>query len=249
MKDEKAARGISFEIFPIIHPHEVLSYLWDHVGLRVSPEEVAKYWQHARQFNQQWATLASASDRHIPIGLHGDAARLWTQVRFEKVIAIHLNVCHFRPRSIRHSRFLLFSCPYEKLYKNRTLNQVFRRITWSLEAAFDGMNPQTGVGGKALSLHDQKRSQQPLTRCGARFALCELRGDWEWHVFLWRPRASWQSNVICFRCPCLAKGPDTSKLYYNSGDDCSWESEEFTLQEFVVHRLKETNLCAFSRFW
>eukprot|EP00435_Cladocopium_sp_Y103_P071164 s317_g36.t2 len=124
----------------------------------------------------------------------------------------------------------------------RTLNAVFRRLCWSLEAAFDGVNPQTGVGGKPLSENDQKRALRPLTRSGAKFALTECRGDWEYHVDVWRPCASWKSDTVCFRCPALAKG-EAGNLYWNHGDGCTWESEEFGLESFVARRLKENNLC------
>ena len=132
VKNEKAPHGMCFQKFPILHPHEILSYLWDEVGIVVPESEIAKYWHTAWQLGEPWATSSPASDKHIPVGLHGDSARLWSQNKFEKITAIHLNIVHFRPCSVRFSRWCLFSCPTHLLFKNRTLNVVWKRLTWSV---------------------------------------------------------------------------------------------------------------------
>ena len=243
MKNEKARNGISLAQFPIIHPHRILSYIWDEVGIEISPSEIESYWKHARGHKEPWAIHHPASSCHVPIGLHGDSARLWTQYQFEKVTGVFLNIVPFRPRSVRHSRFLVFSCPTAMLLKNRTLNSVWRRLAWSFEACYHGVNPEVGVGGVPLTGNDLSRAGSPLTRSGQAFALAELRGDWEWHRDTWRPTASWQSNVICFKCPAVARG-DTPYLYYNYGEQCRWLQEEFGLEQFIARRLKENNLCA-----
>lgn len=241
MKDEKVASGISIEKYPILHPHRILTYLWDDVGLDLSQSDVAEYWRHAREFGEPFATNSPASDAHHPLGFHGDSARLWTQYKFEKITGIFMNLVLFRPRSIRHSRFLLFSIPTEKLVKNRTINGVWKRLMWSLQSAFHGVNPQRGMPGRPLSVADLKRSGSPLTRTMAKFALTELRGDWEWHRDVWRPSASWISNVVCFKCPAMARG-DEKYLYYNYGATCQWLQEEFGLAQFIARRLRDNNL-------
>ena len=244
VKNEKTSSGLSLELYPILHPHEILSYLWNDVGIEVSEAEIAEYWRHCHRHGQPWVITSPATEKHIPIGLHGDAARLWSQEKFEKVIAIHLNICHFRPRSVRFSRWCVFSCPAHKVFKNRTLNAVWNCIVWSLEAAFQGLHPTARPGGKPLQGREQRCAGQPLSRSGAKWALTELRGDWEWHVTCWRPTASWQSNKICFRCPAEAKSNQVGNLYWNHGDDCTWESEEFGLNGFISRRLRDNNLCA-----
>ena len=97
-----------------------------------------------------------------------------------------------------------------------------------------------------MSETDQKRALCPLTKSGARFALTELRGDWEYHVDVWRPKASWKSDTVCFRCPAEAKGAPEN-LYWHHGDGCTWESEEFGLESFVARRLRDNNLCTLAR--
>ena len=195
---------------------------------------------------ERWALEHPASELHVPLGIHGDAARLWTQYRFEKMVAVTMNLTLFRPKSIRFSRFLLFVIPAEKMYKNRSLNAVFKRLTWSFNAAFTGLNPSVGCSGRSLSDKEKALAGTPITKGLHRFSLVEFRGDWEWHVLTFRPLASWVSRQTCFKCPALDRG-EPSLLYHNTGapDECScgWINQEFSLNEFVTKRLRNNNLC------
>lgn len=131
VRNKKSPTGFSVETYPILHPHRIISFLMDHVQINVCKAEVAEYWQHARRMGEQWAVNHPSPGDHIPLGLHGDSARLWTQCTFEKYTAISFNILHFRPKSVRYSRFVVFSIPTAKLFKNRTLNSVWRRLAWS----------------------------------------------------------------------------------------------------------------------
>ncbi|CAK8999463.1 Uncharacterized protein SCF082_LOCUS6057 [Durusdinium trenchii] len=215
--DKKTARKSKVEVYPIIYPHRILAYLFDHVQVELSTHDITEYWDHSRQTGEAWACKSSASRTHIPLGLHGDGARLWTQYKVEKIVAIFLNMPLFRPKSARHSRFLLFTIGRHKLIKNRTINVVWRRLVWSLNACFTGL-----------------------------FALTELRGDWEWHRDTWRFTASWQSHEVCFRCPAVTRG-DESLVYYNNGPTSGWVNRDFTLDQFIARRLKENQLCPLLR--
>ena len=231
--------------FPIMHPHRILSFFFDNVKLEVSDSEVQEFWNHSRSMNEAWALASEASPHHIPLGVHGDSARMWTQYRVEKVVCVWLNILHFRPSSSRHSRFLIFSCPSSVLYKNRTLNRVWRRIVWSMNAAFEGVNPLLGEGGRPLTGADLVRAGTPLTASNRKFCLCEMRGDWEWHVQVWRFRASWQAKNTCHLCPAQSGGQESQYHYhylYNE-PDCKWSAEEFSFNEFVSKRLKDRQLC------
>lgn len=243
VRNKKSPTGFSVETYPILHPHRIISFLMDHVQINVCKAEVAEYWQHARRMGEQWAVNHPSPGDHIPLGLHGDSARLWTQCTFEKYTAISFNILHFRPKSVRYSRFVVFSIPTAKLFKNRTLNSVWRRLAWSFEALYQGTYPQTGVGGAPLTDHNLKFAGLPITKSGQRFALCEFRGDWEWHCSMWRPTASWQSINICFKCPAVAAGESAELLYWNIKEPCGWHQQEFGLEQFLARRLKDTNLC------
>ena len=242
VRSPKPPHAISMASYPIVHPHRILSYLFNEVGLHMSTSEVQQFWDHSRNVGEGWAVGSPASSAHIPLGMHGDAARLWTQYRVEKYVAIWLNLPLFRPMSSRHSRFLLFSVPASVMVKNRTLNRVWRRLVWSFEAAYLGINPLTGEGGRALTGSDVERAGKPLTTTNQRFSLCELRGDWEWFCLVWRFQASWQALNTCFACPARSKG-DSSLLYHNVEDNSGWVQNEFTLEEFVSQRLKDKHLC------
>ena len=248
VKDPKEQRGLKMETFPIVYPHRILSYLFNTVGVSIPDDAVVEYWDHARQVGEPWAVNSPASCHHVPLGLHGDAARLWTISRFEKHIGIFMNIVLFRPKSTRHSRFLLFSLPHEKLFKNRTLNYVWARLAWSLEACFRGKNPAKGPTGRPLTGKHLLRANLPIDASGNRcFCVTEYRGDWEWHRDTFRPHASWISaGQICFKCPAEAHG-NPAYLYHNEGytlaDGCKWVQEEYSLHGFVAKALKDKNLC------
>lgn len=242
VQNPKCPRGISVATFPIVHPHRVVAYLFNDVKLQIAESEIQEFWAHHRSMNEPWALFSPATCNHIPLGIHGDAARLWTQYKFEKVVAIWMNVVHFRPKSVRHSRFLLFSCPHALMVKNRTLNRVWRRLVWSFNWCFEGVNPLTGEGGRALVGSDIERAGTPLTAQNRKFILCEFRGDWEWHRDTFRFTASWNGNNTCFKCPAQSKG-DSKYLYHNIGPDSEWLGEEYGFQQFIARRLKDNQLC------
>lgn len=246
VKDSKSPRGLSMESFPILHPHRVLAYLFDVVGIDVPDHLVQQYWDHSRQVGEPWAVNSPASRHHVPIGLHGDAARLWTVYQFEKHVAIFMNLVLFRPTSTRYSRFLLFSIPHNKLFKNRTLNRVWERLAWSLEACYKGKNPDLGPRGIPLKGKNLERANLPITKGNRVFCVTEYRGDWEWHRDTFRPRASWNSLQVCFKCPATLHG-DHGYIFHNPGscpeDGCKWVQEEYSLEGFISKALKEKNLC------
>ena len=100
--DEKADRKISIEKFPIVHPHRILSYLFDVVGIQLDDADIEHFWNHSRAMKEPWAIDHPASPQHVPLGLHGDGARLWTVYRVEKMVGVYMNIIHFRPLSVRH---------------------------------------------------------------------------------------------------------------------------------------------------
>ncbi|CAL1132282.1 unnamed protein product [Cladocopium goreaui] len=240
--DKKSVGNAKVEVFPIIHPHRILNYLFDTVGVEVDPCDVHSYWDHARAMQEPWACCSPASRDHMPVGLHGDAARLWTQVRVEKMVGIFVNLPLFRPKSVRHSRWLVFSIGRDKLIKNRTFNVVWERLVWSLNWAFEGVHPRSGPGGRPLTGADLARAGMPLCRSNMRFSVTELRGDWEFHRDVWRFTASWQGQQVCYRCAAGTKG-DEAYLYYNGGPTSRWLHEEFSLEQFLARRLKDRQLC------
>ena len=143
-----------------------------------------------------------------------------------------MNIVLFRPSSVRHSRFLLFTCPSAVMVKNRTLNRVWRRLAWSFNSAFEGINPVIGESNRPLIGGDLARAGTPLTSTCRKFALVELRGDWEWHRDVWRTTATWKAVKTCFQCPAVSKGP-SEYLYHNIGDD--WPMGSWGIWSWSIH--------------
>lgn len=128
---------------PMLQPHSLISYLWDHVGVRLREGDCANYWKHFRDLNVPWAVAHPASNDHIPLGIYGDGARV-RQVSFapvQKIIGIWMNVPLWRPRSCRASRWLLCAVEEELLYRHHTLHAIYTQIAWSLNILFHGVHP------------------------------------------------------------------------------------------------------------
>ena len=160
---------------PVLYPHEVLAFLFNQCGLAIPATDVRAYWQHARSMGEPWSLETTASNYHIPCGLYGDAARLSTVYAAEKIVGVFLNLPLFRPKSVRASRWLLWSCSAFKVYSNRTFNKVFRVLCWSLNFAYQGIYPTHTLQGTPLGTPEAGKA---LTSDNLSFAVTELRGDW-----------------------------------------------------------------------
>lgn len=84
-----------------------------------------------------------------------------------------------------------------------------------------------------------KKGAQPLT---LKFAVTELRGDWEWHVNALNLVNRWSSIRCCFKCPATSReGP---LQYTNNFDDSApWLGQEFSHVEFLNRVAKPGPLC------
>ena len=121
---EKLPCGYRLEEQPILMPHAIIAFLFNECQLEIPEAYINQFWDNAIASGEPYATEDS---RHrVPLGFYGDAAQLITKVRFEKLLCLWMNIAFFRPKSIRYSRFLIWSCDAALLYKNRTLNTVLR---------------------------------------------------------------------------------------------------------------------------
>lgn len=240
VRDPKNDGKVKFEDQLVIYPHELLSYLFNAVGVVVPHEDRQAYWRESRAAGEEWALQTDASELHCPLGIYGDSARLNTQYTVQKICGIFLNICLWRPHAIRSGRFLLWSCDNAKLYKNRTWNKIFRVLVWSLNYAFDGIFPTHNFDGTPSR---DPRAGSKITASFDRFAVTELRGDWEWHKHTWRfLKCSWTANRVCFRCDAMGKTRDSGLLYYNAGPTATWKANGFTMDEFLARRVKSKHI-------
>ena len=229
---------------PMLFPHRIMSFLFDEVGLDIQKEQINNFWDKAIAAGENWAS-ADSRDR-VPLGFYGDAAVLYTQVRREKLLCFFLNIPIWRPKSVRYSRFLLWSMEFKDLLPRRTVNTVLRWIVWSLNALWTGKNPTERMGGRPLTPAEQRRAGTFLTRRHLEFQLVEIRGDWEFHKLIWQlPNCGWKALNVCFKC--TASSSDPRLLYWNhDGDNCRWIREEFSTGEFIANRLPEEHACNFT---
>lgn len=241
VKDTDAANGFKMEKYPIIYPHSVIDYLWNHGGLRIPPEKVAEYWAHLRQFGDPYAVNSEASSSHIPLGLFGDGARVTTTFDQESLVGIFMSIPLWRPRSVRAGRFLLFAIKESELYMHHTLNTIFRSIVWSCNSLWDSRHPTVDLHGQPLTGKLAQVAGNPI--CADCFAVTEIRGDWSWlkKIFRFANKTSWNGLHTCHLCPARSAG-GWDQLYWNF--DGAWTRQEFSLCEFFAHRMPEAGVCA-----
>lgn len=85
------------------------------------------------------------------------------------------NIVIFRPRSIRYSRFLLWSCDVSLLYKNQTVNSILRWVVWSFNILYEGIYPSARPGGLPLaSKAERDLAGTWLTRQKYQFQVVEV---------------------------------------------------------------------------
>ncbi|CAE7784621.1 unnamed protein product, partial [Symbiodinium sp. CCMP2456] len=204
------------QTLPMLDPHSVIAYLWNIIGVQVPSKDVQTFWHHSRQHRQPWALEHPATDRHIPIGIYGDAAKIPTAFNADKILGIFINLPLWRPTSIRASRFLIFAVEESKLWGTHTLSAVLERIVWSLNLLFEGKRPTVDPQGNDMP--DPFKFYGWVCRDKSVFALTEIRGDQLWHKQIFRFSASWvwTSQKVCHACDARAHGPESQdRLYFN----------------------------------
>lgn len=178
---------------------------------------------------------------HLIFGNGGQL--LNTNFQQESAIGIFLNVVLFKPRSIRASRFLLFSISEDDLWDHFTMDAVLRRITWSLNALYDGQHPSKDPWERELPERLKRLAGQSITHDRLRFVITEIRRDWSWHKKIWRfYRTSWNGIQMCHWCRALAAG-DRGDLYWNFSDTSSWKNNIFSTDEFMEERIPPNGIC------
>jgi len=225
------------ETWPIVDPNSVVTFLVEKAGLHISKGELAQYWNHAAAFGQEWARGVSVDTQ--PVGIYGDSARVFTKFSSVNIVGIFFNLVLWKPQSVRMSRFLLFCIPEHQLWNHKTINTVFRRITWSLNSLHDGLHPHLDQYDQPLPDHLARLAGKPLPRC----KLTEIRGDWSWHKKIFRfERTSWTGIQVCHHCRAVSQSQDSSALYWNFHSN-NWDDKPFTFEEFINERMPAHDMC------
>ena len=243
----KGPGGFEMVQLEMIDPHVMISYIWNVVGLQLDPQDVKSYWDHHRQVRSPWTTAClDASSDMIPLGIYGDSAKA-RQLPFtapEKVVGIFLNCPIFRPKSVRQSRWLLFSIQEDLLFGRKTLNAIYRRVTWSINSMWFGYLPTQGPFGEPLL----QQPGVPITTNFNKFCVTEIRGDWSWHKTIFGLVSSWKGGAncaVCWKCPSYAYG-DSRHHYYHIDDQSMDRTPEHTLVEFMLKEIPEEDICSFT---
>lgn len=249
VKDDKSPHGYKFQPYPLIYPHDLISHLFNDVGISMSAEAVRQYWVHAKSTGEPWALDGPDDTSFIPVGFYGDGARLATVYKTEKLIGLWVNLPLWRPKSTRASRWMVFSILADKLFKDHTLNHVLKHLLWSFWCLYSGEIPSRGPFGGDLPKHMSGREgEQLIKERKLRFIVTEYRGDWEWHRDLWHVRnCSWVSiNIgVCFKCGAMSKGA-WNNAHYNTDENTVWAATEFSKEEFMELRQPDRWLCRLS---
>ena len=151
-------------------------------------------------------------------------------------------------------RFLLFSIEGDCIYDHSTLLPIWQRITWSLNSCFEGLWPSCGPAGEALRGRNAKNAGKFLCPHHEKFCVSEIRGDWSWLKETFRfPFCSWIAQKICYKCPAIQKSRHQQDLlYYRHGnvtDGPHWLQKEFSLVQFLRHRIPEEDPCLLARMF
>ena len=203
---------------PFLEPDMVIQYLIS-AGLDIPEEQVVDFWERKRSVGEPWAIASPASNKHIPIAIYGDSARLQTSRKESKYFGIFISLPLWRPKSTRFSRWYIFSLENAKLLGTQILRPTLMRITYKLNMLFE--TGVTATDGRQL-----------------KFSCTEIRGNWEWHKQLFNLTSSWKSvKNLCYPCDCVSKSQDPKKLYFCLDKNPGWK--EFSLWEFLATQLKE----------
>lgn len=224
----RESEPVSKEI-PIILPKDLLRYLFGELGVSIDAEEVRRYWQHARECGCPWGNL-SDGDHHIPCALYGDSAK-YSYIG-EKITCVFFSLPLWNPRAARYRIWLLFALETYQTLGGLTMNPLYRRIVESMwELYSDGLE----VNGRTLH-----------------FAVSEIKGDWEWHVYSMGLSRSWRNPKFCWRCE-ASKNPSPGDCsYVDFADAPGWEPTQLSQTQFLARCIdtrRPGGPCAFDAFF
>jgi len=206
---------------PLFLPEDILEYLVGTLGLEIEQQAVEKYWLHARTFDCPWKNV-SLDSSHWLLGLYGDAAKY--SPAGQKNLAYFLNIVLWAPKSSRMSRWLLFSMEMDHCLGPESLNPLFNRIVKSLRSCYNGLT----IKGQTY-----------------RFAVSELRGDWEWHVYAFDLQRNWRMHTFCWRCD-VSRKPGAPCSMLDLEDEPDWAETQLSSIQFLSRMISPSTASSLS---
>ena len=208
------------------------------MGLRVPLEELRRFWEHLISVKHPWACTHPGAHSHIPISLYGDDCRIGEAT--DKVTAFFMSLTLFKPKSVRHSQFLLACVRNELIIEENlcTISPILRHIVWSCNIAFHGMWPHRGPYGETLPASKQRLSGQQLCE-GNAYTVAEVKGDWAWHCKVLRLVNTWKSLQVCFLCRARADERGGTP-YTEFGENAAWAATQVDTLNFINEMIHTT---------
>ena len=231
---------------PVIDIHELLSYLYNDLGLQTPVEKVQEYWAHCKRHNMPHAVQFPGEDiNHIPFSLYGDETNLG-QDTSDKCTAIFLQLTLYRPKVVKQGMFLLFSMKDSEMLHDslETLTPVLRHLTWSANVALRGFFPSCSASGDPLPESKRHLAGRPLAG-GRSFACVELKGDWAYHQRVLRLKDIPVAKQICYLCDARADDRSAFK-YYDDEEQAPWRRTQVDVQTFINRKVRPGRLSSWS---
>ena len=194
----------------MILPEDLLHYLYGELGLEIPHAEIQKYWTHAKENGCPWANVSDGD--HVPCALYGDSAKYSNSG--EKVTCIFFSLPLWNPRTARLRIWLLFALESYYTLGGLTMNPLYRKVVESMIKLYN-----TGIEIRGRTI---------------RFAITELKGDWEWHAFSMGLSRTWRSPKFCWRCEATKNDDGHGHTYTDFGDNPLWGNTQLSHLEFLA---------------
>ena len=187
-------------------------YIYEvHHRITFGRDELERFWTHFRQHMPEHP--GSRQDPpHVPIGLSGDDTQY--ALNGSKAIIFLVSYVLHEPAPGQLSRFPWCVLRHELSLGPPTIFPLMRVAAWSLQVCHVGYWPFRGPHGGTLKGRRAGRAGQRLA--GGPYSVTEYRGDWKWHVEIFRPTRHYNCNALCMQCVATKnRGPHQLPGYYD----------------------------------
>ena len=199
---------------PVLLPHMIFKYLCDEVGLEIGANVLRRYWQHCKAV-MPWATNPDFDGLHIPVTIYGDTARYGQGYDQSKVTGCWMSLVLWRPRSTRMSNWLLWCLNADLSLGAKSHNPLYLAVVQSLNSCFIGKTP----GGETMT---------------HKFAVTEIRGDWEFQAQTFGMKRFWKCRFICWRCD-AENHVNAEHSFLDLSESPSWANTSLSQTSFLTN--------------
>ena len=176
-RENAFSEKVTYRDIVMFDPHELLSFLWNKVGVHVPQAVIDDYWSSAKQNGLPGAQdLPTMQPQPIPLKLFGDDCTYNGQQ--DKCLGLVLSCPLWRPRRGRHGRWPIAVLSMKNWLGEMTVRPVMQRIVWSLNLCF----------------------HESISNDGHHFIITELGGDWKYQRECFSMRSHWNSPKCCHLC-------------------------------------------------